>query len=128
MYTYKAKLKRLVDGDTCYLSIDVGFKITKTIDVRLRGINCPEVRGREKVYGKQVTQYVYSIFEKHSGNCEIKTYKKGKYGRYVADIYFREKEIYLKPLKLLIVQKFPDYFIKSDSKIYEYVFNKDLLI
>jgi micrococcal nuclease len=43
MYQYKAKLNRVVDGDTVNLTIDLGFRLTYTANCRLAGINAPEM-------------------------------------------------------------------------------------
>ena len=48
MYTYKAKLDRIVDGDTLDAKIDLGFDITVHKRIRLAGINTPESRTRDK--------------------------------------------------------------------------------
>ena len=42
LYVYKMKLDRVVDGDTLYAFIDVGFKMTMKANVRLLGIDTPE--------------------------------------------------------------------------------------
>jgi micrococcal nuclease len=47
MYTYKAKLNRVVDGDTVNLTIDLGFRLTYTANCRLAGINAPEMNTEE---------------------------------------------------------------------------------
>ncbi len=41
-YRYRAELARVVDGDTYYLRVDLGFYASALIDVRLRGVNAPE--------------------------------------------------------------------------------------
>jgi micrococcal nuclease len=43
MYTYKAKVNRIIDGDTVNLTIDLGFRLTYTANCRLAGINAPEM-------------------------------------------------------------------------------------
>ena len=48
MYEYKAKLTRVVDGDTVDAVIDCGFNTFKKERVRLYGINTPECRTRDK--------------------------------------------------------------------------------
>ena len=48
MYQYKAKLIRVVDGDTVDAMIDCGFSTFKKERIRLYGINTPEVRTRDK--------------------------------------------------------------------------------
>ena len=47
MYEYKAKLVRVVDGDTIDCEIDLGFDITVRQRVRFAGINAPESRTRD---------------------------------------------------------------------------------
>lgn len=42
-YRYKARVFRVIDGDTYELAIDLGFKVTLTVPVRLYGWNCPEL-------------------------------------------------------------------------------------
>ena len=46
MYTYAARLVRVVDGDTVDLDIDLGFHITVRERFRLAGIDTPELRDR----------------------------------------------------------------------------------
>jgi len=43
MYTYKARINRVVDGDTVNLTIDLGFRLSMTANCRLAGINAPEL-------------------------------------------------------------------------------------
>jgi micrococcal nuclease len=47
MYQYKAKLNRVVDGDTVNLTIDLGFRLNYTANCRLAGINAPEMNTEE---------------------------------------------------------------------------------
>ena len=47
-YIYRAKLDRVVDGDTVDAMIDCGFSIFRKERVRLYGINAPESRTRDK--------------------------------------------------------------------------------
>ena len=48
MYEYKAKLVRVIDGDTIDCMIDLGFDIWFKARVRMYGINTPESRTRDK--------------------------------------------------------------------------------
>jgi len=56
MHEYKAKIKRIVDGDTVDVDIDLGFDmILSKQRIRLYGIDTPESRTRdkeEKFFGK----------------------------------------------------------------------------
>ena len=42
MYTYRAKLVKVVDGDTVDLDVDLGFHTTLRIRGRLIGVDTPE--------------------------------------------------------------------------------------
>jgi micrococcal nuclease len=48
MYEYKCKVKRVVDGDTMDVILDLGFNIHFSSRVRLAGIDTPESRTRDK--------------------------------------------------------------------------------
>jgi micrococcal nuclease len=89
MYEYKASLVRVVDGDTCDLSISLGFHVTILQRCRLSGINAPEVRGENKVAGIAATEFVKSWFPS-DGQVIIKSekpYPDDKYGRFLVEIY-----------------------------------------
>ena len=89
-YIRRAKIVRLVDGDTVDVDIDLGMSITTRQRLRLYGINTPEVRGPEKVAGHAATQHLADLLVefKHEGDWDIvvQTYKdkKGKFGRLLA--------------------------------------------
>ena len=97
LYTYKAKLERVVDGDTIDVYIDLGFDIHYRSRVRLAGINAPESRTRnleEKKLGLAAKEYVEQWFEKVGPDFIIKTTKeqKGKYGRVLGTITDKKDE------------------------------------
>ena len=58
MYEYKAKIIDVYDGDTFTFEVDLGFSITVKEKIRLAGINTPEVRGKSKLEGIVVRDYV----------------------------------------------------------------------
>jgi len=58
MYTYKAKLNRVVDGDTVNLTIDLGFRLTYTANCRLAGINAPEMSTEEGKASKMMLDLI----------------------------------------------------------------------
>jgi len=94
MYEYKAIITSVYDGDTVTANIDLGFGVVlKKQKLRLYGINTPEVRGSSKEEGKKVRDLVREkILDKE---VLIKTYrdKKGKYGRWLAEIIHEEENI-----------------------------------
>ena len=92
MYQYKAKLIRVVDGDTVDALIDCGFSTFKKERVRLYGINAPESRTRDKKEKKRglaaKTRLKELIKEgKNEFMVETKIDKKGKYGRLLGELF-----------------------------------------
>jgi len=92
LFEYKAKVVKVVDGDTVDVEIDLGFNHKFKTRLRLFGINTPELRGEERPKGLEAKNYVKErIYNK---NIVIRTYKDktGKYGRYLADIFYGDDE------------------------------------
>lgn len=98
MYKYKAKVKRIVNGDTIDVVIDLGFKITTNQRIRLQGINTPEtynVKKDSEEYKKGMVAKLFVIQRIESNNNEviIETEKDtGKYGRYIGTIWMADSE------------------------------------
>ena len=83
-YNYRATVVRWVDGDTAWLTIDVGFRMSITTDFRLYGINTPE-RGQPGY--AEATARANSLAPVGSQIFVI-TYKApDKYGRWLAEIF-----------------------------------------
>ena len=81
---FTAKIISVYDGDTFTFEVNLPFDITWKTKMRLYGVNTPELRGKERIEGRKVRDYVKSlILDKE---VEILVYKKGKYGRYVSDV------------------------------------------
>lgn len=110
LYTYAAKVLKIVDADTFDLDIDVGFFTKMQHRVRLRGINAPE-KGTKK--GDQATKFVQEQLQ--VGELEIKPVKGAqepvprepanpiviirsyksmteKFGRYLVDLWYLKGE------------------------------------
>ncbi len=88
MFQYAATVVRVVDGDTMYIDIDLGFFIRMTVSVRLMGINTPELKGATREAGLASKAYVANALPVGS-LVVVTTYKAEKYGRYLADVYYR---------------------------------------
>ena len=101
MYKYKAKVDRVVDGDTFDIVIDLGFKITTHQRIRLQGINTPEtynVKKGSEEYEKGMAAKNFAIQRIEANNFEasIETEKDtGKFGRYIATVWLADNEISL---------------------------------
>jgi micrococcal nuclease len=95
MYEYKAKIIKVVDGDTVDVIIDCGFSMFTQQRVRLLGINTPETRTKdleEKKRGLAAKQRLKELVKLGKNNCTIHTAldKKGKFGRLLGVIYNKE--------------------------------------
>ena len=97
-YIYKAKLERVVDGDTVDALIDVGFDIWFKKRIRFKGVDTWESRTRnleEKALGLKAKARTKELLEKvssKSGYFRIKSYGLGKYGRVLADVFIMDKD------------------------------------
>jgi micrococcal nuclease len=94
-YIFKATVSKIVDGDTLYVTdISLGFgnwhcgDTGRGICLRLNSIDTPESRTRdleEKKYGLAAKAFVQA-FSPVGTKVTLRTYEKGKYGRWLADI------------------------------------------
>jgi|TARA_Y100000310_G_scaffold83659_1_gene80314 micrococcal nuclease len=92
MYEYKAKLVRVVDGDTVDAMIDCGFSVFRKERIRLKGINAPESRTRdkeEKKRGLAAKARLKELIKEGKNEFMVKTSidKKGKYGRLLGELF-----------------------------------------
>lgn len=86
---YRAKLIRVIDGDTLDARIDLGFDITVKKRIRLYGVDAPELRTRdraEKRRGIAVKNAVESYLE-DAQYLRIKAEGTGKFGRTLGVVY-----------------------------------------
>ena len=86
MWTYRAKVVRVIDGDTVDVDIDLGFGVWLHKErVRLYGIDTPESRTRdldEKKYGLIAKDMIKKFMPVDSFQTLItEKDKSGKYGR-----------------------------------------------
>ena len=89
MYTYKAILDRVVDGDTIDVKIDLGFDVSIKKRVRFAGINAPESRTRdleEKARGLAAKDRVKAILAENP-SFTLESTEIGKYGRVLGKIH-----------------------------------------
>lgn len=92
MFTYKATCRRVIDGDTIVVDIDLGFNITYAdVALRLYGINTPELKSKdpaEKLAAQAAKERVQELLPEGS-TILVKTIKdeKEKFGRYLALVF-----------------------------------------
>ena len=91
MYEYRARIVRVIDGDTVEAEVDLGFHISSRMMLRLFGINAPEIKGPTRPEGLSARDYLTHLIQTHTnGNSEliIRTQKDAteKYGRLLATL------------------------------------------
>ncbi len=87
-YTYKAFVLEVIDGDTIWVNIDLGFGAWTTQKLRLKGINTKAIETAE---GKGAKEFMESRL-KRCKFIAIKTYWRDKFTRYLADIFYIQRE------------------------------------
>ena len=93
MYEYRAKVLKVIDGDTVDVDIDLGFGVwLKDERVRIMGIDTPESRTRDKVEKKFGLAAKARLKELLGAKPILKTQvgkggedMKGKFGRILGD-------------------------------------------
>jgi micrococcal nuclease len=87
LYTYKAVVTSVYDGDTCTVDFDLGLNTwIRNEKIRLYGINAPELKGKDRTGGLLSRNFLREqILSKEIVIQTIKD-KKGKYGRYLGII------------------------------------------
>ena len=103
------KIKKVLDGDTIDVVIDLGFDLAKTERVRIAGVDTPEKRTRdleEKALGLDATNWLKEkLTETIKGDEEltIRTELKGgvgKYGRLLGWLYIGDSAVSLNQLMI----------------------------
>ena len=94
MYEYRAFVRKVYDGDTITVDIDLGFGVVlKSQKIRLLKINAPEIRGKRRAEGLKSRDFL----RENIGNkwVIIKTTKdkKGKYGRWLGEVFLGDRNI-----------------------------------
>jgi len=93
LYTYAARVARVIDGDTIDAHIDVGFGHHLINErLRLRGINAPEMSEPEGPAAKQFLAHYLSrcpviVIRTTKNNAQASADAKGMFGRWLVDIF-----------------------------------------
>jgi micrococcal nuclease len=95
LFWYRAKVRRVVDGDTIDLEFDLGLDAYRHERVRLYGVDAPEIYGVKKeseeyARGVSAKEFVTECLEGKMVWVNTIKDKTGKYGRYLAHVYFQD--------------------------------------
>ncbi len=96
MYVYKAKLIRVIDGDTIEASVDLGFGLRYQMLIRLHGINTPETRTKdlaEKKAGIAAKERLQELMSDSGGKFILQSYGVGKYGRCLGVLFIDDVNV-----------------------------------
>lgn len=83
LFTYAATLRRVVDGDTLVVELEVSPGVFIEQKLRLRGLDCPELSTPE---GRAAKRFVDALVAKSTA-VVINTTKPDKFDRYLADVF-----------------------------------------
>lgn len=98
-YKYNVKIKKVIDGDTVDVDIDLGFGVWLHKErVRIMGIDTPESRTRdrvEKLFGLASKQKLKDLLPLSSMQVlVVEEYDaKGKFGRILGDFEIEDKRV-----------------------------------
>ncbi len=92
LYTFKAKISEVVDGDTVKALLDIGFGITVLRTLRPRSINAKDLQTEQ---GRRAKEFI-ELKVLDLPFVVIKTYSRDIYLRYLADVFYLpdSKDVY----------------------------------
>lgn len=99
LYYYNAVITRVIDGDTVEAEIDMGFSTWRKTMLRLDRINAYEVKlykgvtEEEKAKGLEAKALLESMLEQTDNKALVHTTYKGKYGRWIAEIWIGDVNV-----------------------------------
>ena len=92
-YDYQARILKVVDGDTCDVIVDLGFRIFIEQRVRLFGVNAPEMSSTDSARGIAARDWLVAELPLGS-SVIIRTAKpRDKYGRWLATVFVSDANI-----------------------------------
>ena len=110
LFTYKAKVISVYDGDTITVDIDLGLSIFANGEkIRLNRINAPELKGTEKKKGIKSRNYLRKLLLGKEIIIETIKDRKEKYGRYLGEIFLIEKDKFINVNDLMVKKGFAKY-------------------
>jgi endonuclease YncB( thermonuclease family) len=92
MYKYEiVNVRRVVDGDTLDVTVDLGFSIFHNITIRLLGINAPETRTRdleEKAKGLEAKDFLRIFMDDNKdSSMMLESSELDSFGRSLGIVY-----------------------------------------
>ena len=110
IYTYKAYVRKVIDADTIWVNIDLGFGTWTKQKIRFRGIDAPE---KDTAGYLKSNQYLENLL-KDIPFIVIKSYSRGKFDRFLSDIFYLKDE------------KNPEVILRNGTFLNQELLNKGL--
>ncbi len=111
LYYYRAKVVSVYDGDTCRVDLDLGFGVwIRREKIRLARINAPELKGPERPRGLEARDYLRKLVLNKNIILQTKKDRKGKYGRYLGELWLKVEEEWMNVNDLLVQQGLAEYW------------------
>ncbi len=96
LFHYIARVQSVYDGDTCRVDIDLGLGIwLRNEKLRLVRINAPEMTGSDKALGVASRDFLRGLIDGKKIIIETVKDRRGKYGRYLAEIWIQQEECWI---------------------------------
>lgn len=110
LYQYKAFVTSVYDGDTCTVDIDLGLHIwARGEKIRLLRINAPEIRGKRRQKGLRSRDFLRELIMDREIIIGTFKDKKGKYGRYLGEIWLPKDDEIININDLLVEEGYAEY-------------------
>lgn len=112
-YVYRAEIVGVHDGDTVTARVDVGFSVSTYTDLRLLGINAPELKSGKP--GKDATEHLKGLLARYriGGTDDVpvvviktKKDKNDSFGRMLAEIQGFDGDVPVSINELMIRDEF----------------------
>lgn len=102
MYNYKARVIKIVDGDTVDLLVDLGFNISAAQRFRIMDIDTPEIwrpsNDLELDHGRKAKSFAKKIMPLNS-TVYVRSEKIGIYGRWNGEITLQNGDDFAQVMK-----------------------------
>lgn len=117
LYTYRAAVTSVYDGDTCTLDIDLGLHMWSHDEkIRLNRINTPELRGSDRQRGLAARDRLRELVLGKDIILQTIKDKQGKYGRLLGELWIiNESGEFLNINDLLVAEGHAEYFMTSST-------------
>jgi micrococcal nuclease len=91
-YVYRAQVVRVIDGDTIVADVDVGFDMAIRKHLRLLRVDTSELNSpieEDREHARMAKVFVEESIPP-STKIVVKTEKGDSFGRYLAEVYYRD--------------------------------------